>query len=44
MKFDGVVTGLPGFVLNGSGTHIPLWAFGLGRLAILLEFDLAILI
>jgi hypothetical protein len=44
MKLDRIVTGLPGSVLNGRGTQIPLWAFGLGRLAILLEVDLAILI
>jgi hypothetical protein len=44
MKLDWVVSGLPGSVLNRSTHHIPLWAFRLGRLAILLEIYLTILI
>lgn len=44
MKLDWVVTGLPGSVLNGRSDYIPLWAFRLCSLAILLEIDLAILI
>jgi hypothetical protein len=44
MKLDWVVTGLPGSVLNGSSHHISFWALRLGRFAILLEIDLAILI
>lgn len=44
MKLDWVVTGLPGSILNRSTHQIPLWAFRLGRFAILLEIYLAILI